>query len=99
VTNLEFQDNTFDTITSTLLLNNLGKAKLTGLKELFRVLKPMGKILIVVPTTSLHTFAVMSMFCFTLTSSEEWRSLFQQAEFQLLDEGFINFGMFFLLQK
>lgn len=43
VTNLEFEDKTFDTIISTLLLNNLGKSKLTGLKELNRVLKPGGK--------------------------------------------------------
>lgn len=99
VTNLEFEDNTFDTVTSTLLLNNLGKAKLPGLKELFRVLKPGGKLLIIVPTPSLHTFAVMNAFCFTLTSRKGWRSLFQQAKFRLLEEGVINFGTFFLLQK
>lgn len=99
VTKLEFKDKTFDSIVSTLLLNNLGKAKLTGLKELYRVLKPGGKILIVVPTASLHTFAVMSVMCFILTSRKEWRSLFRQAGFQLLDEGVINFGSFFLLQK
>lgn len=99
VTNLEFEDNTFDTAISSLLVNNLGEAKLTGLKELFRVLKPGGKILIIVPTLSLQTFAVMSVFSFTLTSSKEWRSLFGQARFQVLDEGTINFGKFFLLQK
>ncbi|MDP3066943.1 MAG: class I SAM-dependent methyltransferase [Methanobacteriaceae archaeon] len=99
VTDLEFKDNTFDAAISILLVNNLGKAKLKGLKELFRVLKPGGKILIVVPSLSLQTFAVMSVFSLILTSSKEWRSLFQQARFSLLDEGFINFGTFFLLQK
>ncbi|MCK9592466.1 MAG: class I SAM-dependent methyltransferase [Methanoregula sp.] len=99
VLNQEFHDNTFDTVTSTLLLNNLGKAKLTGLKELFRVLKPGGKLLIVVPTPSLHTFAIMNVFCFTLPSRKEYRPLFKQAGFRLLDEGVINFGIFFLLQK
>ncbi len=99
VLNLEFEDNTFDTAISVLLVNNLGKAKLTGLKELFRVLKPGGKILIIVPTFSLQTFAVLSVFSLILTSSNKWRSLFQQAGFSLLDEGIINFGKFFLLQK
>jgi SAM-dependent methyltransferase len=99
VKNLEFEDNTFDTAISVLLVNNLGKAKLNGLKELFRVLKPGGKILIIVPTFSLQTFAVMSGFSLILTSSNKWRSLFEQAGFSLLDEGIINFGKFFLLQK
>ncbi|EKQ53359.1 MAG: methylase involved in ubiquinone/menaquinone biosynthesis [Methanobacterium sp. Maddingley MBC34] len=99
VLNLEFDDSTFDTAVSVLLLNNLGKAKLTGLKELYRVLKPGGKILIIVPTFNLQTFAVMSFLTLILTTSNEWRSLFQQAGFSLLDEGNINFGRFFLLQK
>ncbi len=99
VTDLEFEDNTFNTAISVLLINNLGKAKLTGLKELYRVLKPGGKILIIVPTLSLQTFAVMSVFSLILTSRKEWRSLIEQAGFSKLDEGFINFGTFFLLQK
>ncbi|HMK53452.1 MAG TPA: class I SAM-dependent methyltransferase [Methanobacteriaceae archaeon] len=99
VTNLEFEDNTFDSAISVLLVNNLGKAKLTGLKELLRVLKPGGKILIIVPTFSLQTFAVMSVFSLIMTSSKEWRSLFEQAGFKILDEGNINFGKFFFLQK
>jgi ubiquinone/menaquinone biosynthesis C-methylase UbiE len=99
VTNLEFEDNTFGAAISVLLVNNLGKAKLIGLKELFRVLKPGGKILIIVPTLSLQTFAVMSVFSLILTSNKEWRSLFEQAGFSLLDEGIINFGKFFLLKK
>jgi DNA modification methylase len=80
-------------------VNNLGEAKLKGLKELFRVLKPGGKILIIVPTFSLQTFVVLSVFSLILTSSKEWRFLFEQAGFSLLDEGNINFGKFFLLQK
>jgi SAM-dependent methyltransferase len=99
VTDFEFDNNTFDSAISVLLVNNLGKAKITGLKELFRVLKPGGKILIIVPTLNLQTFAVMSVFSLILSSSKEWRSLFEQAGFKLLNEGNINFGKFFLLQK
>lgn len=99
VTNLEFEDDTFESAISVLLINNLGKAKLIGLKELFRVLKPGGKILIMVPSFSLQTFAVMSFYSLMLTSSNEWRSLFEEAGFSYLDEGNINFGKFFLLQK
>jgi ubiquinone/menaquinone biosynthesis C-methylase UbiE len=99
VTDLKFNDNTFDSAISILLVNNLGKAKLKGLKELFRVLKPKRKILIIVPTFNLQTFAVMSVFSLIIASTKEWRSLFEQAGFSLLDEGNINFGKFFLLQK
>jgi len=99
VTDIEFEDNTFDAAISVLLVNNLGEAKLKGLKELFRVLKPGSKILIMVPTSNLQTFAVLSVFSLILTSSKEWQSLFGQAGFKLLDEGNINFGKFFLLQK
>lgn len=100
VTHLEFQDNTFSSAASTLLLNNLGKAKLTALKEIFRVLKPGGKILVVVPTPGLHTFAVMSILCFFLLPlRKDYPPLFQQAGFRLLDEGVINFSTFFVLQK
>lgn len=99
VADLEFEDKTFDSAISVLLVNNLGEEKLTGLKELFRVLKPRGKILIIVPTLSLQTFAVLSVFSLIMTSTKEWRSLFEQAGFSLLDEGVINFGKFFLLQK
>jgi ubiquinone/menaquinone biosynthesis C-methylase UbiE len=44
VTNLEFEDNTFDSAVNALLLNNLGPAKLSGLNELFRVLKSGGNL-------------------------------------------------------
>ncbi|MCK9151371.1 class I SAM-dependent methyltransferase [Methanobacterium alcaliphilum] len=99
VTNIEFEDNTFDAAISSLLINNLGKSKQTALKELFRVLKPRGKILIIVPSRNLQTFAVMSVFSLVLTSTEKWHYLFNESGFQILDEGFINFGKFFLLQK
>ncbi len=99
VTNLDFENNTFDSAISVLLVNNLGKAKLKGLKELHRVLKPGGKILIIVPTFNLQTFAVLSLLSLTLTSSKKWHSLFKEAGLSLLEEGAINFGKFFLLQK
>lgn len=99
VTDLQFQDNTFDAVTCSLLLNNLGKSKLRGLKELYRVLKPKRKLLVVLPSLSLHTFAIMSMLSLMLTSNGTWRSLFEQAGFQLVDEGAINFGRFYLLEK
>ncbi len=99
VTHMEFEDNNFDSAVSALLLNNLGQAKLSGLKELFRVLKEGGKLLVIVPVPGLHTFAVMSVFSLLMTSNKEWRSFFGQAGFKLLEEGDINFGRYFLLEK
>ena len=62
VTQMEFQDNTFDSAVSALLLVLIGRAELSGLQELFRVLKKGGKFLVIVPVPGLHTFAVMSVF-------------------------------------
>jgi hypothetical protein len=41
----------------------------------------------------------MSVFSLLITSIKEWRSLFHQAGFNLLEEGDINFGRYFLLEK
>lgn len=45
--NLPFEDNTFDTLVSSLVFHHLGKpGKISVLKEMYRVLKPDGKLVI-----------------------------------------------------
>jgi hypothetical protein len=41
----------------------------------------------------------MSVFSLLMASNKEWRSLFVQAGFKMLEEGDINFGRYFLLEK
>ena len=98
-TQLEFEDGKFDAAISTYALDHTGKHKLAILKEVNRVLKPKGRFLLVVVVPSLSTFAVMNILCLILTSKRKWRELFKQSGFNIIDEGIINSGSYFLLEK
>lgn len=99
VTGLKMQDAAIDTVVSAYMMDHIGKKQLIGLKELFRVLKPGGKFLLIVLVPGLTTFAIGNLFCLKLTSRKKWKSYFQQIGFKLREEGAINGGIFFLLQK
>jgi ubiquinone/menaquinone biosynthesis C-methylase UbiE len=100
VTNLKFDDNTFDTLVSSYMMDHLGEKKRSALKELNRVLKPGCKFLLVVIVRNYATFAIASFFSlFTMGTKESWRKLFRQTNFDLVEEGDINGGAYFLLKK
>lgn len=101
VTGIESGDNKFDTAASAYMMDHLTgrELQLQALREINRVLKKDGKFLLVVLVPGLSTFAVANVFCFTLTPRKEWRKMFQQSGFRILDQGCINGGAFFLTQK
>jgi SAM-dependent methyltransferase len=99
ITQLEFEDNKFDAAISTYMVDHLGAAKLPALKEVQRTLKPGGKFLLVVFEPNLYTFAVANVLCLTMASRQVWKGLFRQAQLTLLQEGSINGGAYFLVQK
>jgi protein-L-isoaspartate O-methyltransferase len=99
ITNMEFPQNSFDSAISTYMMDHLGKRKLEGLREVQRVLKPGGKFLLVVFVPNWSTFAVFNLLCFTLASRKDWRKLLGAADLQLKDEGLINGGVYFLVEK
>jgi SAM-dependent methyltransferase len=99
VTELNFKDNYFDSAISSYMFDHLGKHKLTALNEVSRVLKPDGKFLLIIFVPNWATFAVFNALSFTLTSRNQWKKLFKQVNLQVLDEGAINGGVYYLLQK
>lgn len=99
VTRMEFNDGTFNAAASAYMLDHIGKQKLAGLKEIYRVLKPGGKFLLIVIVPGWTTFAVANLFCLTRTSRKGWRMLLEKAGFRLCDVGIINTGAYFLAQK
>ena len=99
ITQLEFEDNKFDAAVSTYMMDHLGDGKLPALKEVYRTLKPGGKFLLVVFEPNLFLFAVANLMYLGMASRKVWRGLFEQAKLTLLQEGSINGGVYFLVQK
>ena len=99
ITAIPDNDDTFDSAISSYMMDHLGNYKLDGLKEINRVLKPGGKFLLIVFVPGVATFSVFNLFCFSLTSRKGWRQLFGQSNFSLIEEGVINTGIYFLIEK
>lgn len=99
ITAISFDAGTFDSAISSYMMDHLGKYKLDGLKEINRVLKPGGRFLLIVFVPGVATFSVFNLFCLTLTSRKGWRKLFEQSNFVLKEEGTINTGVYFLIEK
>jgi ubiquinone/menaquinone biosynthesis C-methylase UbiE len=77
----------------------LGSQKLPALREVNRVLKDKGRFLLIVIVPSLLMFFVAPFVSFVLFSRKSWHKLFAQSNFHLVDEGTINLGAYFLLEK
>jgi SAM-dependent methyltransferase len=99
ITNTGFQEGTFDAVISSYMIDHLGDQKLNALKEINRVLKPNGRMLMIVLTPTLSSFAILNVLSFMLTSTKQWENLFIKANFKLIEEGEVNGGAFFLIEK
>ena len=93
---LPFPDAHFDAAVSTHVIDHLGPHKQAALAELNRVLKPGGRLLMVVWVPGWATFALGNVFSLLLTSKSRWRALAAAAGFAIRDEGHFN-GMWFAL--
>ncbi|NVO20710.1 MAG: class I SAM-dependent methyltransferase [Bacteroidetes bacterium] len=94
-----FEDSFFDAAVSTYMFDHLGKGKLAALKEMKRVLKPGGRFLLVILVKSYTSFAIGNVLSLAFDSRKDWKNLFQLSGYKLIDEGNINFGAFFLVEK
>jgi ubiquinone/menaquinone biosynthesis C-methylase UbiE len=82
------------------MMDHLGEEKMPALQELNRVLKSGGKFLLVVIVRNYATFAIASFISLVaMGTKESWRELFRQTNFKLLEEGDINGGAYFLVEK
>jgi SAM-dependent methyltransferase len=99
ITEIPLESDKLDVAISSYMMDHLGKYKLEALKEINRVLKPGGKFLLIVFVPGWTTFAVFNLMCLSLTTAKGWKNLFGKSNFKLIDEGIINSGVYFLVEK
>jgi len=99
ITRTAFPDGTFPAVVSSYMIDHLGDQKLNALREINRILKPKGKMLMIVLTPTLSSFAIMNILSFMLTSKKQWKNLFLKAQLRLIEEGEVNGGTYFLVEK
>ena len=88
VLSIPFPDNSFDVVTSSSVINNLHSEseKLKALEEIFRVLRPGGKFLLLEPLRDLWgflTFTVLGVWM--LLPKDRWITFLEKT-------GFVNLG-------
>jgi ubiquinone/menaquinone biosynthesis C-methylase UbiE len=100
ITALKFEKETFDAAVSSYAIDHLGKDKLKALKEINRVLKKDGKLLMIIMLPNYAAIMVLNIISiFLLTSRKKWNQLFKEAKFTCIDSGDLNGGHYFLLEK
>jgi ubiquinone/menaquinone biosynthesis C-methylase UbiE len=99
ITNTGFQEDSYDAVISSYMIDHLGDQKFNALNEINRILKPGGRMLMIVFTPNLTSFAILNIFSFFLTSRKQWKKLFEKTNFKLIEEGEINGGSYFLIEK
>jgi len=99
LTALPFDDRSFDAAVSAHAIDHLGPQTVQGLREAMRVLKPGGRLLLIVWVPSWTMFAVANVLAFSLSPKRAWRRMTVSAGLELCDEGVFNGSSFFLLKK
>jgi SAM-dependent methyltransferase len=99
ITSIPFEGNTFDAAVSSYMFDHLGENKLFALKEMSRVLKPGGRFLLIIVVRGYSSFAIANVLSLAFATRNDWKRLFRESGFTLIDEGNINFGAYFLIEK
>lgn len=99
LTELPFDDASFDAAVSAHAIDHLGGAKEAGLREMCRALKPGGRFLLVVWVPGWTMFAVANLMSFALTTRGRWRAMARRVGFEIIEEGRFNGHGFLLLGK
>ena len=99
LTVLPFEGGSFDAVVSAHAIDHLGSRKEQGLREAMRVLKPGGRLLLIVWVPGWSMFAMANVLAFTLSSKQAWRRMAVNVGFTVSDEGNFNGVWFALLKK
>ena len=94
-----FPDAHFDSAVSAHAIDHLGDQKMAGLAEIFRVLKPGGRFLVVAWVPGWVTFTLANVFCLLLASPADWRKMAAAVGFTLREEGSFNGFWFAVLER
>jgi ubiquinone/menaquinone biosynthesis C-methylase UbiE len=84
VLEIPFDDDVFDIVTCSSVLNNLPgeQNRIKALKEIFRVLKPKGKCMLLEPLRNFRMFCAFTPFAvFQLGKREDWENYAKTAGF------------------
>jgi ubiquinone/menaquinone biosynthesis C-methylase UbiE len=84
VLEIPFDDDVFDIVTCSSVLNNLPgeKNRIKALKEILRVLKPKGKLMLLEPLRNFRMFCAFTPFAFfQLGTREDWENYAKTAGF------------------
>ena len=84
VLDIPFDDDVFDIVTCSSVLNNLPgeKNRIKALKEIFRVLKPKGECMLLEPLRNFRMFCAFTPFgFFQLGKREDWENYAETAGF------------------
>lgn len=97
-----FPDNSFDVVTSSSVINNLhgDYNKIKALKEIFRVLRPGGKFLLLEPLRSFSGFLTFTLLgVWMLLPKDKWVSLLRKSGFVNLKYDYYDNMGAFLVEK
>jgi len=84
VLEIPFDDNVFNSVTCSSVLNNIPgeKNRIKALKEIFRVLKPKGKCMLLEPLRNFRMFCAFTPFgFFQLGKREDWENYAETVSF------------------
>jgi len=99
ITETSFDNDQFDAIVSSFMIDHLRTGKRQALRESFRILKPGGRFLLIIVVRGYTAFGIASFLSLFITSGKTWKKWIEQTGFRMVCDGKINEGAYFCFEK